>query len=85
MNEINLTDKWQFSMTPWFEPDQKPVRVGVYQTRLGISHHSYDGWCYWNGLFWAGAQGTKRAAEHYKFMPSIEQDRQWRGIVKAPV
>lgn len=68
-------------MTHWFSAKQKPVRSGVYMTRLGPKYHPWDGWCHWNGKRWAAAQGTARAASHYRYTASGVQDRQWRGVV----
>ena len=72
-------------MTPWYDYDQKPVRSGVYLTRVCIDlsrvrPHPWDGWCYWDGKRWAAAQATAKAAAHYRHMPSEEQLREWRGI-----
>ena len=71
-------------LTPWFGVDQKPVHVGVYLTRISTSdRHPFDGWCWWNGKAWAAAQGDSASAKwHARYGHSVEQKRQWRGVLK---
>ena len=75
-------------MTPWYEYTQKPVRPGVYLTRVFLARsrpHPWDGWCYWDGKRWSAAQGTPKGADHYRHTPSNEQLREWRGMEKPNV
>lgn len=77
-------------MTPWYEYDQKPVRVGVYLTRVCSDlakdrPHPWDGWSYWDGKRWSAAQGTAQGAAYRRYIPSEEQLREWRGMMTPNV
>ena len=74
----------EIRLTPWFGADQKPVYIGVYLTRINSSNrHAWNGFCWWNGKTWFMAQGTSAAAKwHKRYGPSVEQKRQWRGVLK---
>lgn len=69
--------------TPWFEGWQKPVRPGVYQTRI-----SAVGWSYWDGQKWSAQMYDRKEAIKHRSIPGATW-KQWRGLVspcsrKAP-
>ena len=71
-------------LTPWYPPNQKPARVGVYETRLERGMvHPWDGFCIWTGEHWCPAQHSPRNA-HFEgsYMASSVQRRHWRGVLK---
>lgn len=70
-------------MTPWFGPNQKPVRVGVYLTCVDkFDRHPWDGYAYWMGDRWASSQITINGAGYYRYTVSSCQARYWRGLTK---
>jgi hypothetical protein len=57
-------------MTPWYPPEIKPVRVGVYKTW----HRAIKKESYWCGAVWRSLRGYELAY----------QDRCWRGLAADP-
>jgi len=70
-------------LTPWFPPDVKPVRSGVYERQMP------DGWgkySYWNAKEkWWGAWGwtIEIATKNAKYQSSLQYQR-WRGLAEKP-
>ena len=71
--------------TPWFNPniDGKPVRKGVYQTRL--NRNETDEWYnYWDGKSWHVSAGTVKKAHASNQVSAYGPNTlQWRGILKG--
>lgn len=70
-------------LTPWFPPNVKPVRKGVYETDLSLDTPNYQ---YWNGKYWCYCCSTPERAAHeansqYR---SSHQRLPWRGLNKHP-
>jgi hypothetical protein len=65
-------------LTPWFEPDQKPVHEGVYETRIP---HCW-GYCYWDGHEWMDTRPTAEQAVEIRRPGS--QNKRWRGLANKP-
>lgn len=68
------------TLTDWFHPHIKPVRVGWYHTGCGSCDprfekegESIDNW-WWNGEYWTAFPDESE--------PIYHQDRWWRGIAK---
>lgn len=65
-------------MTPWYPYYTKPVRVGVYQIKLGeLIHFSY-----WNGDCWANQESSNEKALILKECRAFNQYKTWRGFTK---
>ena len=65
-------------LTPWFPPEVKPVRVGVYD---------FGAWYrFWNGSDWK--QGTSSVEGAYLLrhgpVSKIANHQQWRGLAEKP-
>lgn len=69
--------------TKWFGPEQKPVRVGAYET----SFHGFDGFSWFDGCMWGNQSQTHHGAlerwEQDKH-DGAEQDKTWRGLAEKP-
>ena len=63
-------------LTPWFPPEVKPVRDGVYLTR-GIEFSHKGVLRFWNGTCWSWMNDYSNPA------PFLAE-RQWRGLSKEP-
>lgn len=68
-------------MTPWYPPEVKPVRVGVYQRKSFIAG---IGFSHWNGKKWSytytkkdDVLPNKRTVTYYPYWP-------WRGLAEPP-
>lgn len=73
-------------LTPWFPPDVKPVRVGVYEARwtlpaMRVRNIQYQ---HWNGVTWGAWAQSPTAALRNAIGPSMRQDPEWRGLAKEP-
>jgi len=71
----------QDKVTTWFEPSQKPVRVGMYQVKnfLGVIAVGFC-WSYWDGKKWGFQCDTKKEAFDYRNPTSCFQSKMWRGL-----
>lgn len=56
--------------TDWYEPHQKPVRVGLYEISFFDSGWSYEWWALWDGRHWRDHSGCTL----------IDQNITWRGL-----
>src|SRR5437868_5649119 len=72
--------------TPWFGPQIRPVRAGVYETRWPkrADHPLHPQYQHWDGLVWSGWASSIDAAELNAGNVSIRQQPQWRGLAKEP-
>ena len=62
-------------LTPWYPPDIKPIRKGVYITKKNnIIYFQH-----WTGRYWNTRMGTIDGAGNVK-LKSIHQDVYWKGI-----
>ena len=72
-------------LTPWFNPEIKPARIGIYKTKFKF--HSLDlslaGYSYWDGKRW-----SHQASEIIWVNPlqkrGAAQKKMWRGLAKEP-
>lgn len=79
MDEANLT--------PWFPPEVKPVRRGVYWTALDATSQLM-GYCRWDGRQWANQREVYNndhadARRHAASLPRDDrgmQNKPWRGL-----
>jgi len=67
-------------LTEWYSGDQKPVRVGMYQTTWPCTGAVL--WRYWNGKFWGWGYENKVWAYRERNAPNGLQNSSWRGIAK---
>lgn len=59
-------------LTPWYSPDVKPARIGMYEVEARFSKGS--GWfASWNGKCWIDLD---------RGGPLCYQERRWRGLTK---
>jgi len=73
----------KLKLSPWFShsKEDKPVNVGVYQTRFVLpSGNIFDGWSLWDGGRWMNTRPTKKNAASE--LGEGHQKKLWRGIVK---
>lgn len=70
-------------LTPWFKPDQKPRRKGVYQRQSVFKRKSAGNYAYWDGKNWYQYGYTPDQALVYFLMNLISVHKLcWRGISK---
>jgi len=69
----------QDTLTPWYPPHIKPVRVGVYETDTRIGRYQH-----WNGQFWGPYDPDARTAWLWKHARSGRQSPRWRGLAHPP-
>lgn len=67
-------------LTPWFPASVKPVRAGVYWTRL-LGDGSRGGYSFWNGRYWGNELDTIENAKRYG---GIGLSKEWRGLAERP-
>lgn len=67
-------------LTPWYEPNVKPKRKGVYNTDA----YDKESFQNWNGKFWGLYTADKNLAAHpaYADIQSSVQHPRWRGLTK---
>jgi len=73
-------------LTKWFPAYIKPVRRGVYETRIDSFHNNTPGAVSrWNGKRWSHQIG-KNANKIYlrDFGEAAAQNKSWRGLAKEP-
>lgn len=81
MSAVELTD--------WFPPGAKPVRPGVYETRLldndAISGAVIgQGYSYWNGALWCNQSSSAQSAAGVREPGFAYQTKPWRGLAQDP-
>lgn len=73
-------------LTPWFQGDVKPARVGVY-TRDDSDTDCDNGlpaYSHWNGSRWGHLCGSKDIAQRNVDYVSAYQSLPWRGLASDP-
>jgi hypothetical protein len=70
------------NLTPWFDGDVKPARVGVYERRY--PNPNPNRYSYWNGLWWMFSGATIEGAASVERTVSTCQDAAWRGLAEDP-
>lgn len=72
-------------LTPWFPPEVKPVRVGLYRVKIGAYDNIIE-WCWWAGDGWCWAYPCKRdaLAKEWKTTEGASQCKAWRGLAERP-
>jgi hypothetical protein len=68
------------ALTQWFPADVKPVRDGVYETRLVAEEDVYQRW--YQGRWCSPSLSKRRAFSTY--YPALIQNLQWRGLASDP-
>jgi hypothetical protein len=70
------------TMTDWFPPHIKPVRVGVYEIKyIGKGSHESYMWATWNGKKWSSGSYNLSDGNHKNF-DVANQKKFWRGFTK---
>ena len=72
------------NLSPWFTPDIKPKRKGVYLTTQtpNLFHDKGFWFQYWTGRFWKLRSDSVDGAYKFKEFKSQHQKVYWRGIEK---
>ena len=72
------------TLTPWFPPDIKPVREGVYE----IHSPDFSGiwYSFWDNKNWGWVSRDKEfAVKRYISDPDVRHDAHtWRGLTEQP-
>lgn len=70
-------------LTPWFPPNVKPARPGVYEVRL---RKASPGTCfaYFDGARWTWAFSSFRVAAVARVTDGAVQAKWWRGLAGDP-
>lgn len=69
-------------LTEWYEPDQKPVRAGTYETRFKCGKGWQKGYSRWVGGHWTNQFETPEEASR-EFRRGFQR-KEWRGLAKEP-
>lgn len=75
-------------LTEWYNGDQKPVRVGVYERSYDLYPsfitRSYSYFCWWDGRGFGMGQNSAKLCDNLKMSEgaSVMQDLPWRGVQK---
>lgn len=64
-------------LTPWFDGEVKPARVGVYQRR---TYGDYFAYWFFDGSVWLTGGTSTPDVARCGSKHSPEQDREWRGL-----
>lgn len=69
-------------LTPWFRPDQKPARDGIYRAQ----DTSMRCRCCWIELEWRGGEWFSETHGHNVFATHFftSRLRRWRGLAERP-
>lgn len=70
-------------VTPWFTKNEKPTRVGPYETRQDEDDRGI-GFQYWDGKKWGIWSYDTKDAFRCRRAKSQWQRPQWRGLAKKP-
>jgi hypothetical protein len=69
IGEVRIIGGEWVALTDWYEPHQKPVRVGIYESQIFDAGFVYDWFVWFDGRHWRD-----------KFdMTLINQNIAWRG------
>ena len=71
-------------VTRWFHPPEKPVRIGVYQTKRLPQHACWviEGFSHWNGKKFGMQHSKKELARDFPEYSEAMQDKTWRGFTE---
>jgi len=72
-SEVAIINGEWVAVTGWYEPHQKPERVGDYQISFFDCSWQYEAWAFWNGDLWMDKPGGNSL---------IEQNITWRGLTE---
>lgn len=67
--------------TDWYSGYQKPVRIGVYEVKVGGKNRGFK---FWNGARWGIFAFSKENAVAFRRHPSGYQGSIWRGLAEKP-
>ena len=67
-------------LTPWYPPEIKPVRVGVYKIKIS-ANNSFDLYSHWTGQRWLHTAWSPARASEAKGN-SLYQNKTWRGLTE---
>jgi hypothetical protein len=65
-------------LTDWFDPNEKPYHIGVYETRGAGGFVRYQ---HWDGEMWGFSSSTPKEANRNRKEISAHQNRHWRGLI----
>jgi hypothetical protein len=73
-------------LTPWFPPEVKPARKGVY---IGSIFRDDGLYRYWDGVAWSFPEESPQEAYRYRKdgkrgHSEISEDVEWRGLARRP-
>lgn len=73
--------------TEWYDGDQKPVHIGVYERDMTLAFKEDADliYSYWNGIHWVLSSDSVEGAElefDYCDFDSYYQDLPWRGLTR---
>ncbi len=74
-------------LTPWFPPEIKPMRKGVYQVAYWSQERpSYAKWFngIWRGSYSGISAETLRLADADNRHQNYRQNLEWRGLARKP-
>lgn len=70
-SEVAIINGEWVAVTDWYEPHQKPERVGDYQISFFDCSWQYETWAFWSGDRWMDKEGGNSL---------IDQNQTWRGL-----
>lgn len=71
-------------LTPWFPPEVKPVRKGVYPTEFDCINGPVAGYSFWFAPGWSGQRKTPKDAMDFTHRADGIQHKRWRGLASDP-
>ena len=70
--EVRVINGAYVALTDWYEPNQKPKRVGLYEARIFDGGWQYEWMVQFDGRHWRDKYG----------MCLLDQNIAWRGIAE---
>lgn len=70
-------------VTEWFPGDVKPIRLGVYERKLGFGSR-VTAFYAWNGEFWEYGGVDSPSQVSRSRTSSLDQSLPWRGLATCP-
>lgn len=84
MKDNEMNEEW-FDLnetTPWYPPEIKPARKGMYQKLVC----STVCWSYWSGRHWGWTCAVKKDAYRFRSIRhKVDIEYIWRGLLSRPV
>jgi hypothetical protein len=74
----------QPKLTRWFSRRVKPIRVGVYETKVLPQLDSTPDFQYWDGRVWGCVSADPEQAYARKRLEGYFQNVPWRGLAVKP-